>query len=92
MFNSTGEILGLLAGLFTTFGVVPQVIRIYRTKSARDVSLLFSVMFVIGGLLWLFYGIVDRLLPIIIWNVLGVTFNVTLMIGKLIYMKTGVNR
>ncbi len=88
MFSSSGEILGLIAGIFSTFGIVPQVIRIYRTKSAGDISLLFSVMFVIGGLLWLSYGIIDRLLPIIIWNVLGVTFNITLMIGKIKYMKT----
>ncbi|HSW57528.1 MAG TPA: SemiSWEET family transporter [Dehalococcoidales bacterium] len=82
-----GEILGLTAGIFSTFALVPQVIRIYRTRSADDISLLFSAMFVIGGLLWLSYGILDRLLPIIIWNVLGVTFSSLLLIGKLKYMK-----
>jgi MtN3 and saliva related transmembrane protein len=83
----TGEAIGLLAGLFTTFSVVPQIIKIFKTKSARDISLVFNIMFVSGGLLWLTYGILDKLLPIILWNVLGVSFNVIMLVGKLYYSR-----
>ena len=79
---SFGEILGLAAGVFTTGAIIPQVIRIFRYKSATDVSLVFSIMLLTGGVLWLLYGILDRLLPIILWNVLGVSLTSTLLIGK----------
>jgi MtN3 and saliva related transmembrane protein len=83
---TAGEILGFLAGLFTTFSVVPQIIKIFKNKSARDISVIFSLMFVVGGLLWLSYGIVDRLLPIILWNTIGVTLNAIMLFAKLRFM------
>lgn len=82
-----GETLGLLAGLLTTFGVVPQIIRVFRTKSARDISLTFNLMSIIGGVLWLTYGIMDRLFPLILWNILGISFNVMLFFGIMKYSK-----
>ena len=80
---TAGEILGFLAGLFTTFSVVPQIIKIFKNKSARDISVIFSLMFVVGGLLWLSYGIVDKLVPIILWNTIGVTLNAIMLFAKL---------
>jgi MtN3 and saliva related transmembrane protein len=88
---SIGDILGLLAGVFTTFAAIPQIIKIFRYKSAGDISLLYVGMFLVGGGLWLAYGIVDRLVPIIFWNILGLSLNIILLIGKLKYSK-GVRR
>ena len=76
---TTGQILGFMAWLFTTFSVIPQIIKILKTKSARDISVIFSLMFVVGGLLWLSYGIVDRLAPVIMWNTIGVTLNAIML-------------
>jgi MtN3 and saliva related transmembrane protein len=80
---TAGQILGFIAGLFTTFSVIPQIIKIFRNKSARDISVIFSLMFVVGGLLWLSYGIVDRLVPVILWNTIGVTLNAIMLFAKL---------
>jgi MtN3 and saliva related transmembrane protein len=84
---TAGQILGFMAGLFTTFSVVPQIIKIFKNKSAKDISVIFSLMFVVGGLLWLSYGIVDRLVPIILWNSIGVTLNSMMLFAILRYMK-----
>jgi MtN3 and saliva related transmembrane protein len=86
---SFGEIMGLVAGLLTTGSFVPQVIRVYKFKSAHDISLMFSISFVVGTILWLAYGINDGLLPVIIWNVLAFIFAAALLIGKIIYGRTG---
>ena len=75
--------LGLAAGVFTTGSIIPQIFRVFINRKADDVSLLFSVMLTVGTSLWLFYGIIDKLLPIIIWNVLGFTLNAVLLICKL---------
>jgi MtN3 and saliva related transmembrane protein len=82
---STGEILGLAAGLFTTGSLVPQVIQVFRRKSAADISLLFNLMFLAGGLLWLAYGLIDKLVPVIFWNTLAIIMVFLLLIGKLKY-------
>ncbi len=82
---SFGENMGLIAGLLTTGSFVPQVIRVYKLKSAHDISLLFSLSFVVGTVLWLAYGIQNRLLPVIIWNALGFVFTTALLSAKLAY-------
>ncbi len=61
-------VLGLGAGFLTTVAFIPQVARIWRTKSARDVSLHTFVTFTAGVALWLAYGIVMQEPPMILWN------------------------
>ena len=51
------ELIGSLAGSCTTISLVPQLLRIWKAKSARDVSLTMFTVFGIGILLWLVYGI-----------------------------------
>lgn len=51
------EALGLVAACLTTSSFLPQAIRIWRTRSARDVSLAMYVMMAAGNSLWLTYGI-----------------------------------
>ena len=64
-------VVGLIAGGLTTVSLLPQVTQIWRTKSARDISLKMFVAFCGGVFLWLVYGILLRETPIILWN--GIT-------------------
>lgn len=61
-------LLGFAAGLLTTVAFVPQVVKIWQAKSARDVSLHAFAAFTLGVCLWLAYGIVKQEPPIILWN------------------------
>jgi len=75
--------VGLIAGALTTASLLPQVMQIWRTKSARDISLKMFVAFCAGVFLWLVYGILLRETPIIIWN------GITLALGlAIVVMKT----
>lgn len=65
------DLLGLLAGMFTTAAFLPQVIKTWRSKSAKDLSLGMFSMLVAGLILWLIYGILNQDIPIIFTN--GVT-------------------
>jgi MtN3 and saliva related transmembrane protein len=60
--------IGLLAGLLTTLAFVPQVTKVWRSKSARDVSLKMFLVFSAGVGLWLAYGILLGEWPIIVTN------------------------
>jgi MtN3 and saliva related transmembrane protein len=81
----SSEILGLVGGFFTTFAVVPQIMRVYKLKSAREISILYNAMMLLGILIWLAYGIVLGLVPIIIWNIIGAVLIVLLLLSKLKY-------
>ncbi|MFA5308563.1 MAG: SemiSWEET family transporter [Dehalococcoidales bacterium] len=82
---SSVEYLGMAAGLLTTFAVIPQIIRVYKLKSAREISLLFNSFMVAGIAVWLVYGIIQGLFSIIIWNIIGVILNGWLLFAKLKY-------
>jgi MtN3 and saliva related transmembrane protein len=77
--------MGLVAGFFTTFAVVPQIMRVYKLKSAREISIIYNTMMLLGILLWLVYGIMLGLVPIIIWNIIGALLVVLLLMSKLKY-------
>lgn len=84
------EGLGLIAGAITTGSFIPQVVRVYKLRSAREISLFFTILFLIGDMLWLTYGIFLQSFPIILWNCLGSLFALVLLIGKLRYNKGSV--
>ena len=63
---------GFAAAALTTFAFVPQVVRTLRTRDTRAISLWMYVLFTGGVFLWLVYGSVLALWPVVIAN--GVTF------------------
>ena len=67
------EIIGLIAAVCTTFAFVPQVMKVWKTKQTKGLSLrMYSIMFT-GILLWLVYGILIGSLSIILANVVTAT-------------------
>ena len=82
---SPSEYLGIIAGVFTTFAVVPQIIRVYKLKSAREISLIFTSSMLLGVAFWLVYGIMLGLISLIIWNSIGIVLNSWLLFAKTKY-------
>ncbi|HTY47914.1 MAG TPA: SemiSWEET transporter [Methanomassiliicoccales archaeon] len=78
-------LLGLVAGLLTTIGFVPQLIRGYRTKRMGDVSLAMPVVLSLGMFLWLMYGLMKNDAPIIIWNAIALMLNLAIVLLKIRY-------
>lgn len=81
------EILGFIAGALMTVGFVPQVWRLYKLKSAKEISLPFTLLFLIGTVLWLSYGILRGLPPVILWNGITLFLGVAMLFAKLKYGK-----
>jgi MtN3 and saliva related transmembrane protein len=71
-------VLGLVAGALTTASFVPQLVKVWRTKSAEDISMGMFATFCVGVVLWLIYGIALRDVAIIAAN--GVTLVLALAI------------
>lgn len=79
------NIIGLVAGSLTTVAYLPQVVKIWRTKSAKDLSLGMFVTLCAGIFLWLVYGILIRSLPVIIANAATLVFSGVVLLLKLRY-------
>ena len=79
------ELLGFIGGLLTTGGFVPQVWRLFKLKSAREISLIFTTFFVVGIAFWLSYGILSGLLSVILWNIITLFLGSCMLYAKLKY-------
>ena len=60
--------LGTAAGLCTTIAFLPQVVKVWRTRSARDISLGMYAILAIGIVFWLAYGWILGIWPVIVAN------------------------
>lgn len=69
------ELIGLLAATFTTAAFVPQVIQLWRTRNADGISLPTFVIFSVGVLMWLAYGLLRRATPIIAANLVTIVLS-----------------
>lgn len=63
------ELIGFIAAVCTTFAFLPQVIKVWKTKQTKDLSLrMYTIMF-IGICLWFVYGLRINSLSIILANI-----------------------
>ena len=60
--------LGLMAGVLTTGSAFPQLVKSYRTKSTKDLSLGYLTIILAGVTLWIAYGFAISDLPVIVAN------------------------
>jgi MtN3 and saliva related transmembrane protein len=79
------QALGFAAAFCTTAAFVPQLVRVLRLRSARDVSFPTFLMFSIGVFLWLLYGFYIDSKPVIASNSVTLVLSVSILILKLRY-------
>ena len=79
------EILGLLAGTITSITFLPQVIKVWQTKSAKDLSMMMLLLLMLGVILWLIYGLILMNVAIIYTNSMVLAMSLILLFFKLKY-------
>lgn len=77
------QLLGLAAGACTTIAFLPQVIKTWKSRSAKDLSLSMFSIFCLGVTLWLVYGFMVDDVPVIAANLLTLMLASTLLFFKL---------
>ncbi len=82
------EILGLAAGTITSITFIPQVIHVYKTKSAKDISLTMLLLLVLGVTMWLGYGIIVKSVSIIYTNSMVLLMACILLFFKYKYARS----
>ncbi|MBP6430717.1 MAG: SemiSWEET transporter [Ferruginibacter sp.] len=81
------QILGLAAGTITSITFLPQVIHIWKTKSAKDLSLQMLLLLVLGVSMWLTYGLLVKDAAIIYTNSMVLAMSLILVYFKIKFNK-----
>ena len=79
------ELVGYAAGFIVALSLTPQVIKAWKTKSTKDISIPWMLTYITGLLLWVVYGFGISSMPIIVTLSLEVSLAISLLILKLKY-------
>ena len=81
------SIIATIALIATSIGFLPQVIKTWRTKKARDISFYMIALWVVGASSWFIYGLSKNDIFIMAANGIIFSLTVILLIFKLTYKK-----
>lgn len=85
----TPTLIGLLAGLLTSIAALPQVVKTWRSRHARDLSIWQPLLLSLGVALWLIYGMLIGDTPLILANITPLICNLLLTVMKLKFSDNG---
>jgi MtN3 and saliva related transmembrane protein len=81
-------LLSTLAIIFGTIGGmanIPQAYKIFKRKSAKDISITTYSMIFLGSLVWILYGIEIKDFPLILANTVGIISISSVIFGWYLY-------
>jgi len=78
-------ILGLAAATCTTVAFVPQLIKVWKSRSTHDISLAMYVVVCVGVALWLIYGLLLQDVPLIVANAITLVIACGILAMKIRY-------
>lgn len=73
---------GYLAAFCTTASFLPQVIKVFKTKHTKDISLGMFMLMTAGVSFWLIYGLLISSPPIIMANTVTVVLSFYILFMK----------
>ena len=77
------DLIGYAAACMTTISFLPQLIRVVKLRSARDISLGMFLIFTVGTAFWLTYGVLSRSWPVSIANGVTLVLSASILFLKL---------
>ncbi|MCK4634274.1 MAG: PQ-loop repeat-containing protein [Candidatus Aenigmarchaeota archaeon] len=79
------ETVGFLGGLLLALALVPQLLKTWKTKSAKDLSLLWTSIALMGLILYAVYAAKNAVIPLLIFSTIEAIMIATLIILKILY-------
>ena len=76
-------IIGILGAVLSSLSFLPQVIKIWKTKSADDLSMPTIVLLAANAATWLTYGVIKDAMPLAITNALMLTMLLVIIFFKI---------
>ena len=75
--------IGFAAALLTITSFLPQVIRAWRTRQTKDLSIVTLGLILAGAIAWTVYGVLVEDLPVIVTNIAVTVSLLLLVIAKM---------
>jgi len=82
------EIVGHLGAFLSSVTFIPQVYRVWKTRSANDLSLTMMLIVFTSTIIWLVYAFALMLWPVIVANSIIFVLSLTLIYFKLTFKKS----
>lgn len=82
------QIIGFLAAIIGTLLMLPQLIKMIKTKKVDDISLAMLFLYSLNCILWLIYGLLILAWPVIICNFIALIISIIQLILKFKYDKS----
>jgi MtN3 and saliva related transmembrane protein len=82
--------IGFVAAFCTTVAFIPQLVRVLKLRSAREISLETFLLFSVGVFLWLLYGIYSGSKPVIASNSATLGLSLSILYLKMRYGRESV--
>lgn len=79
------EIIGFCAGFLTSLSYIPQLVKVWKTKSTKDISYLMFIMACTGLSLWITYGMLIKSISLIVANVVTFTLGLSILVMKFVF-------
>jgi len=82
---NSSEVFGFAAATLSTIAFLPQVVKTWKTRSAKDVSYALLLTFSTGCLCWVIYGYQVEAKPVMIANAFTLALNLTILAMKIFF-------
>ena len=63
------DVIGYIAGILCAVQNIPQIYKLYQTKSGKDISKVFLYIGIISGILWIIFSIHEKNLPVLLFGI-----------------------
>ena len=77
------DLIGYCAATLTTIAFLPQVIMVWTSRSARDISLPMYGLFTLGASVWLAYGLASHSMPVTVANAVTLVLAAGVLVAKI---------
>lgn len=84
--------MGYSAGFITTLTFLPQVIKTYKEKSAKDISLNMFLIAATNEVMWIVYGALKNDMVIVLTNVVVLAMSLIMIFFKLRYGRVALTK
>jgi MtN3 and saliva related transmembrane protein len=76
------EFIGFIAGGLVAISLLPQLIRSWRTRSTKDIAISWSIINLVGQILWIIYGLSINSISLIIMSAISLGMSTAMIVLK----------
>lgn len=79
------ELIGYAAAFCGTVSLIPQIVKLWKERSAKAISATMYLIYTLGVVLWLIYGIMINSIPLIIAEIITLVLSIAILIMKYLW-------